>query len=83
MYFCIEDKSLTNAGELLNPGLLLKSWCVFKLYLERFHQKFLFCCLRRTLLVNIENFVESVDSCLWKRVLEPRLSVSLLGSKLN
>ena len=69
---------MTNVGELLNPGLLLKSWCVFKLFLECFHRRFLFCYLRRTPLGNVENSMESVDSYLGKRVQESRLSVALL-----
>ena len=44
------------SGSLLSPGLVLKSMCVFKLCLECFHWGFLFRCLRRTSLGNIENF---------------------------
>ena len=73
---------MTNAGESLNPGLLLKSRCVFKLCLECFHQGFLFCYLRRTPLGNVESSVESVDSCLGKRVQESQFSVALLRSHL-
>ena len=65
--FVWENKSLTNVGESLNPGLQLKSMCVFKLCLECFHRGFLFCCLRRILLGNIEKSVESVDSCLGEK----------------
>ena len=68
--FVWENKSLINAGKSLNLGLLLKSRCVFKLYLECFHRGFLFYCLRRTPLGNIENSVESVGSCLGERVQE-------------
>ena len=54
---------MTDVGEPLNPGLLLKSMCVFKLCLECFHRGFLFYCLMRTPLGNVESYVESVDSC--------------------
>ena len=69
------------SGSLLDDGLLLKSMCVFKLCLECFHRGFLFCCLRRTPLGNVENSLESVDSYLGKRVQESRLSVTLLGKR--
>ena len=65
--FVLENKSLTNVGESLNPRLLLKSWCVFKLCLEYFRRGFLFCCFRRAPLGNVENSMESVDSYLGKK----------------
>ena len=64
--FVWENKSLTNVGELLNPGLLLKSRCVLKLFLECFHRGFQFCYLRKIPLRNVEKSVESIDSYLGK-----------------
>ena len=65
--FVWENKSLTNAGQSLNPGLLLRSWCVSKLGLEYFYQGFLFCCLRRTPLGNIENSVGRMFIPTWEK----------------
>ena len=80
--FVWENKSLTNVEESLNPGLLSKSMRVFKFCLECFHRGFMFCCLRRIPLGNVENSVESVDSYLGKRFQESLFSVTLLGSHL-
>ena len=55
------------SGSLLNPGLLLKSIRVFKLFLEYFYWGFLFCCLRRTPPGNIENSVGRMFIPAWEK----------------
>ena len=82
--FVLENKFLTSIGELLNPGLVLKSRYVFKLCLECFHWGFLFCYLRRNPLGDIENSVGSMFIPAWEKSLGVLIVRCSTGeSKLN
>ena len=84
VFFILENKSLTNVGEFWE----VKSWTAVGDE-EYAHLQTLFwnfcagdsCCLRRTLLGNVEISMESVDFFLGKRVQEAWLLVALLGSR--